>query len=453
MTREVRDEALGTALRELDVPEHRPGFHAALRARLREESATSVLPRRARPNARQPVFRPGPWTWGLSAAAVIALAVLVVTSSLPGTRPRVATAAEVRRAVARAWATTESVSGVLVSRTAEVYGQGTRRWSFLLTADGSFRLDDFIRRGGTVVYDARTGEERSLIPSESVPESDALFAAERTGLPPGLPDPGPTFNTLYQRGLASVVRALASGGGGTVSEVTYDGRPAWLLDTDIRANLITPEFSPNHFRVTVDQETGFPVRVVATHDGEFVWETHVDDLKVNQPPPDDAFRLEFPPDQEVFREDLGFRRVSVGEIEAIVGYDPLTPGWVPEGYTLREASASRKGFPTGSEASNPAVGNVVSLSYRRGLDQFIVTTRPVGPNPPLWGDPLASGEGYRDEPEQLVLESGALEGETGRLLIDPLAIPHVWVMTDRLVVTVSGDLGREELIRVTESLG
>jgi hypothetical protein len=39
------------------------------------------------------------------------------------------------------------------------------------------------------------------------------------------------------------------------------------------------------------------------------------------------------------------------------------------------------------------------------------------------------------------------------LLIDPLAIPHVWVKTDRLVVTVSGDLSREELIRVAESLG
>jgi hypothetical protein len=99
------------------------------------------------------------------------------------------------------------------------------------------------------------------------------------------------------------------------------------------------------------------------------------------------------------------------------------------------------------------MGDVVSLSYRHGLDQFIVTTRPVGPDPSLWGDPLASGEGYRDEPEQVTFHGGALAGETGHLLIDPLAIPHVWVKTDRLVVTVSGDLSREELIRVAESLG
>lgn len=183
-----------------------------------------------------------------------------------------------------------------------------------------------------------------------------------------------------------------------------------------------------------------------------MWETRIEDLELNQPVPEDAFRLEFAPDEEVFRTDTGFRRVTLGDIEGIVGYDPVVPAWVPDGYRLGEATASRKGNPTGTEASNPPVGDVVSLSYRRGLDQFIVTTRPVGPDPSLWGDPLASGEGFLDEPEPVTFGSGALAGERGELLIDPLAIPHVWAKTDRLVVTVSGDLTREELVRVAESL-
>jgi hypothetical protein len=114
----------------------------------------------------------------------------------------------------------------------------------------------------------------------------------------------------------------------------------------------------------------------------------------------------------------------------------------------RSSSAS----VTGAEGANPPVGDVVSLSYRRGLDQFIVTTRPVGPNPSAWRDPLASGEGYPDQPEQIVIKAGALAGDEGELLIDPLAIPHVWVKTDQLVVTVSGDLTRDELLRVVQSL-
>jgi hypothetical protein len=375
----------------------------------------------------------------------------VVTSTLPGTRPRVATAAEVRQAVARAWAETQNVRGILVSRAAEVFEQGTRRWSFILTAEGDFRLDE-LDRGGSVVYDAQTGVERSLIASESIPDSYVLFPVELTGVPPGPPDLGPSFNTLLNRGMASVVRALASGGGGTIKEITYGGRPAWLLDTDIRVNLIVPELSPNHLRVTVDQETGFPVRAVATHDGELVWETRIDDLRLNQPLTKEAFRLEFPPDAEVDRQDLGFRRTSVDEVDRIVGYDPLVPSWLPAGYRAAEVTASRKGAPTGAEGGNPPVDDVVSMSFRRGLDQFIVTTRPVGPDPSLWGDPLASGEGLRDDPERVRLRSGALAGESAELLIDPLAIPHVWVLTDQLVVTVSGDLTRAELIRVAESL-
>lgn len=449
MTDEVRDEVLGAALRRLDVPEHRPGFHAALKMRLAEESAAR-RPRPARDRPRGRLFRPRRWAWGLSAAAVVALATLVVTSILPGTRPPTATASQVRQTVARALASAENVSGILVSRAPRVFEEGTVRWSFILTSNGDFRLDD-LTRGGSVVYRAALGLERSLSPSESIPDTEVLFASERRGVPPGPPDPGPAASIL-DRGLGSVVRALAAGGGGIVKEITYKGRPAWLLDTDIRVNLIVPELSPNHLAVTVDRATGFPVRAVWSRDGKFVRETRIENLKVNQQVPADTFHLEFPSDAEVFRGDAGFRRVALAEIEDIVGYEPLVPSWLPDGYDAAEITASNEGSFTGAEGANPPMRDVVSLSYRRGLDQFIVTTRPVGPDPSLWADPLASGEGYRDEPEHVPFESGALAGETGQLLIDPLAIPHVWVMTDRLVVTVSGDLTRDELVRVAESL-
>jgi hypothetical protein len=176
------------------------------------------------------------------------------------------------------------------------------------------------------------------------------------------------------------------------------------------------------------------------------------DLELNRSLPMDAFTLDFPSDAEIFREDLGFRRVSLQDIQSIVGYVPLVPTWVPEGYAPAEVTASKKGSVTGAEGANPPVWDVVSLSYRRGLDQLIVTTRPVGPDASLWRDPLASGEGYPDQLEQIVIKAGALAGDEGDVLIDPLAIPHVWVKTDQLVVTVSGDLTRDELPRVVQSL-
>src|ERR687892_2512665 len=92
----------------------------------------------------------------------------------------------------------------------------------------------------------------------------------------------------------------------------------------------------------------------------------------------------------------------------------------------------------------------VSLSYRRGFDQFLVTTRLAEGAP--WGDPLASGEGFVDHPEQVTIPSGALEGAEAELVIAPRAIPHLWTLADGVVVTVGGDLSRAELLRVTESL-
>ena len=93
---------------------------------------------------------------------------------------------------------------------------------------------------------------------------------------------------------------------------------------------------------------------------------------------------------------------------------------------------------------------VVSLSYRRGFDQFLVTTRLAEGAP--WSDPLASGEGVVDHPEQITIAEGALQGAEADIVIAPRATPHLWTLADGVVVTVGGDLSRAELLRVTESL-
>ena len=76
----------------------------------------------------------------------------------------------------------------------------------------------------------------------------------------------------------------------------------------------------------------------------------------------------------------------------------------------------------------------------------------VGDDPSLWSDPLASGEGFIDTPETVTLTSGAFAGSAAEVLIDPRAVPHLWAMNDSLVLTVSGDLSRSELLSVAESL-
>jgi hypothetical protein len=451
-----RDEGLGAALRALDVPDHGSAFHATLVARLRAEAAEAgdadvpparrvgVVGRRAgrrRAAARRPL------AWGV-AAAVLVLGGILMTVSLPGTAPRQATAADVRAAVATAWAETRTISGELVIESADegMYGRGTVGWGFVLTSNGDFRLTG-ITRDNDVAFASSRHVERSL----DLTDPEFPIAGERRGVAPGRPDQGPS-STILDRSLGSVVRALVVSGRGEVREILYQNRRAWLLETDVRENLLDPQTSADHLQVTVDRESGLPVRVISFNDDRFKSELRLEDLQVNSPVPPERFELEFPPGVEVFRTDHGFREATVEEARGIVGYEPLVPGWIPEGYRLADVMVSRVPSPTGTEAGNPAVGDIVSLSYRRGLDQFIVTTRPMGGDPLAWDDPLATGEGFVDRPEKVTIRGGALDGVEAELMVDPLAVPHIWAIGEGLVVTVSDDLTEAELLAVAASL-
>jgi outer membrane lipoprotein-sorting protein len=448
-----RDEELGAALRELEVPEHRPGFDAELRRRLAEERPAPVAP------ARRARLR-----WGVRVAAVAAVAAIVFFAvGIPRTErtpriagPEIATAAEIKAQVRAALATMRNLSGTVVSDGPQRGDE--RRWRFVLDADGDFRLVGPTEEE-TITYDASTGTVRSAQRSASL-GGGPLFYAVREGVPPGLPDLGtPTW--IIPEEFGAFVRALLAADDPRVREISYQGRPAWRLDIEAVPNAIVPDFSSDRLEITVDRETGIPVRVLETNDGEFWREIRIEDLAVNADLPPDTFRLDFPPDAEVTRMDDGFRRVELGEVAEIVGYAPLVPASVPDGYELAEVAVARERAPTGAEAGNPPSRMVVSLSYRRGLDQFLVTTRLAQvpsegesePSPAqLWGDPLATGEGYVDEREQLTIDRGALAGQQAELVVVPRGIPHLWALADEVVVTVGGDLSRAELIEVTESL-
>jgi hypothetical protein len=56
------------------------------------------------------------------------------------------------------------------------------------------------------------------------------------------------------------------------------------------------------------------------------------------------------------------------------------------------------------------------------------------------------------KPELVTFGAGALQGREGELVIDANSVPHVWTVAGPLVVTVAGNLDRDELVRVAESL-
>jgi hypothetical protein len=434
---EDRDERLGAALRELDTPEHRAEFHRELRARIAAER---------RPLRRRLV------QLGAVAAVAAAAAIVLVAVGIPRTDrtpsvggPQEVSAALVKSHLRKALADLRTLSGVLVA--SGPAQRGTERWRFALDATGDVRLEG-PKPGDVITYDASAGVARSAQHSASV-GADALFYAERDGVAPGPPDLGPPTWILPDEFADYVRGALASGDPG-VRETTYLGRPAWRLDVDTVPNKIVPELSGDRFRIIVDRETGMPVQVVELKRGSVLRELSIEQLHVDDAVPAGTFRLDFPAGAEVMRSDDGFRRVGLDAVAGTVGYAPLVPSWVPDGYRLAEVAVARRGTPTGKEGGNPQSQMVVSLSYRRGLDQFLVTTRLRAGGD--WSDPLASGEGFVDRPQTVSFDAGALQASDAELVLTPRAVPHVWALTDRLVVTVGGDLSGAELLHVSTSL-
>lgn len=447
---DFRDEDLGAALRSLDTPEHDPDFFARLEATL--EAAPGAADRRGASAAaagRTTREKPKRRWWRLvlvpiPVAALILVLVWVFGVGPSSVTPPPLTAAEVQAQVNATLTSLRTVRGTMVVVSYEEGEAAEMRWTFAATAHGDFRLSGVSRRE-ELAYDATRGVSQSLSWEEG-----SVFAGRSTGLAAGLPDPGPR-DWVLQRELGSVVRAMLAAEAAGVARLQYEGRPAWSFSTDVQANRISG-VEGDHLDIIVDQATGFPVKAVETKAGEPVREIRLEGLELDPQLPADAFQLQFPKEAELSAQDFGFQRVTLEEAEPIVGYAPLLPLRLPAGYQLAEVTVAEVGQATGKEGMNPVSRGVVSVAFRRGFDRVVVSTRLVGADPSSWEDPLAMGEGYIDLPEDLVLAEGGFAGAPAELLIDPRATPHIWARGEELVMTIAGDLSREELVTAAESM-
>jgi len=457
-----RDDRVGEALRDLEVPDHGPDFHAGLMARLESEAA--IHPR----SSRRPHWK-GPYMLTALVAAVT-LVVLGTTSILvgggkgtPGTEPRLITASAVRSRVAGALASLRTIKGEIVVECAQPLcetsgsqGRTTKRWSFVTTAAGDERVTSM----GVIddmAFSAATRTEREI----SAFEGGRRQGSETTNVAAGPPDSG--GRSPLRRELGSVVRAfVADTSDVPVVDTVEDGRPAWRLVAPVVPNkLAGPGRSGDQLEVVVDRQSGFPLRVTESLKGKFLHEVRLSNLVPDAVVDPSVFVLGFPAGTPVFHQDGRFRRVTLDQVAAIVGYRPILPKDLPNGFKMAEITAAAKGAPTGTEGMNPPASGVVSVAYRRGFDRIVVSSRLTGNiagcagdgsgSSACWADPVASGEGIVDTPEPFVVGAGALAGTHAQLVVSPRGIPHVWTIGDRLVVTIAGDASGADLRRIAES--
>jgi hypothetical protein len=404
----------------------------------------------------------------------------------------------------------------------------------VLAADRSWRdADNSLDGGFDMSYDASTGVEHvwGWSADPAGPSVD-FFTEEYVGIPPGEPDASwlpvgdslndfwyPSVNPLF----GAVARAATADPGAKAQTGTIDGRPVWIVTCPVVPNSpyegcseerMPPDDplgygSPGadyRLTISVDQQTGLPVRVQSWADDYLVAESRLTNLRVDEPQPDGIFTPGLPtaaavesgddgrlqlrielddttkivpllfdaetvapedvrvslPDTPGIREDSGFRRTSIDQVAAAIGRPALVPAWMPDGFQLGCAAVKQKqrpSPPSDATAQATAGTGVVILRYEAGFQAITVTTRQLDPRftsekssidlDPFIGD---AWPGWTDSRTPIKVTAGALAGARGNVVIAPLTIPHLWAVKDGMLLTVAGDASAAELLAIAGSI-
>jgi hypothetical protein len=469
-----RDPVLSALLRaNVDAPPLRPGFHEELEARLQSAAApvTTVPARRRR--VRQLRL--------LAAASVAAAAAILVFAVLPALRGGgAATAGDVLTAMTAASGGAQTVRLHVVS-TAGVtdtgaYGAQSRSTDkadltlsiagdslALVESTSSWKDGDGVRRSVTSSH--TTGYDQGLH------ESRAVATAGTTKK--GLTIRRPTWpsewiavgeNAESYSSLSASLRAAVAETDPSlpVEETTYLGRPAWHGVFTVRERWGMDEI-PMVFRwdAVVDQATGLLVAASCTIEAQgepLPWdqELRVTSLELD-PALDPGWQRPTASEGKTTIVDDGTRFGTPEEVAELSWPTlPLVPQWAPAGYRLTDLASAGTGAVrvvrrtetvVVRRVKGPLGSPTVLVRFRRGFGSFIVQ---IGPK--------TLGETVSGEPD-VVLSAGHLEGQPAVFGDDAsdgtqigISAPTLISYSDRSKVVITGDLTRDELIRVAESM-
>jgi len=468
--REERDLVLGKALDELDSPEYPPDFLASVWERVDAAEGTAVGGRLGGP---RPLRFRRPAMAAAVAVGIAAAVLAAVLTGLPGvsrlTGPEPVSAAEVVQKALHALSSgrtiqadaTEKYATALLSGPVAEYAVVRSR--VLMRSDGSFRFTrtDPPDTSGTAMPDAYAPGPLPIDPNDFDAAYDAVNGVVRdyylssewpgprvdvtTGYALGPPDRWANF----QADLSAVALALQAGHVGTLTTTTYDGRPAWVVSMSGSLALRRPGET---YSITIDQKTCLPVRFQIAGSGVILLDYSWHNVRADEPLPETVFTFAPPGGVRVYRDDDGFRRVSIDRIDTAAGYVLLQPAWLPAGYEQTwVAIASRATTANGMTEGR----HVVDVQYTRGFDALTVTTRVVSDArtaatvDPIEPDTVWAGIVAKD----VRLTGGAFAGVTARVVVAPqTTIPHLYAVKDDVLLTVAGSATAKELIAIAESL-
>jgi hypothetical protein len=479
-----REDRLGDALADLPVPEHGPTFWAELDHRLQGEPVQKIesgelhLPPPGNPGPADPDPKPAE-TVSLeeerarraarrggrpnrsigAAAAAVALLVGVVgglnvmrdderTDIRAADRPTGTTAPGTTGpgAPAEFSATYDGIEGL------DGPDGCCSQWRLTVARDGSYRWTS-TDGGADVAFDATTARHVHVMSHGDGATRERPNAFVASAVPVGGPFRGViTPDPLSP--IADFVVALARANDPRITTALAAGRPAWHYDGPIVQDRLGGDGAPNHVVADVDPISGVLLQLTRRIDDLVVNRFTASEVTVSDRIDRSRYQLTPPPGSKTTPVMIRFVPQSLDEAATGLPYDLLVPTQVPEGFTLDSVNSvavdREVGAPTGPEGVNAPSKPVVNMTWRRGPFTFTVTLRPSEGHPD-WNDPLGV-EGLVLHAQTIRLPLDGRPPLEGEVAVDPPIEPHLWGVTDDIVVTVSGDLPRAELERVAGSL-
>ncbi len=470
-----RDPVLSALLRaNVDAPPLRPGFHDELEARLQSATAAAVTTVPARRRRVRPLRL-------LAAASVAAAAAIFAFAVLPALRGGdTATAGDVLAAMTAASGGAQTVRLHVVSTTA-VTGTGadapehrsTEKADLTLSIAGdslallesasSWKDSDGVWRSvtssHTTGYDQNLHESRAFATAGTAKKGMTIRRPTWQSEWIAVGDNAETYSSLSANLRAAIAETDPSL---PVEETTYLGRPAWhgVFTVSERWGM---EETPMVFRwdATVDEATGLLVAASCTIEAKgepLPWDQ---DLRVTSLELDPALEPDWqrptaPGDKTTIVDD-GTRFGTPEEVATLSWPTlPLIPQWAPAGYRLTDVASAGTGAArvvrrnetvVVKRVKEPLGSPTVLVRFRRGFGSFIVQI-----------SPKTLGETVSGKPD-VILSAGYLKGQPAVFGDDAsdgtqigISAPTLITYSDRSEVIITGDLTRDELVKVAESM-
>lgn len=458
-----RDPFIRNALRSYRVPPRSADFTQKLIERCEDTADTneSSMPkigtkRRSR-SSRSSLRRTAPM---FAAAAIVLVVCLVGIAKLmadkndapPIARPEQSLqpllASDVVAKATAAYTSIESLSGTVEIVANDGYydesrntpGASSTKFDFRLKADGtlwtSTQFDSYKQLQS---YDPATATGIYCV----MFASDTRWRCEHRRRITPL-DIVATFPSTDTTLLSTTVLDLVEDASTKVEDTELDGRPAWKLSVALTPTEYTDVDAAT---IYVDQASGFPLQTTISSKGTIDREVRVSNLTVDPNLSVDQYVVDLPSPMIMGPDvDFTYDITTLQDAAKRSGHSVYTPSDSLAGYTLSQVQY------TGDRLDHD---HNVMVTYRRGIEKFTVQTRDRMKDDTATNDARLALENI-GKPKSFQeidrrLTGGVLSGR-GAHIVQAMDGNSLRVLLDNVVVTISGDVGINEMWQMADSL-